>query len=599
MPQSKRKNNIMMKLLSLIVLATCLLFSTVKSQNPYFIPPLDTGVWVNGVRTFDLLMANATTEFIAGLQTPTSGYNGTFLGPTLYIHKGDSVALNVTNNLGENTTTHWHGLHVPAIMDGGPHQMIANNSTWTATFKMRNQASTFWYHPHHKPAFWQDPDGTGGQVYRGLAAMMIVEDDNSDTLMIPNTYGIDEIPMIIQDRAFDQNGVFLEFINPVLAGRPGDTVMINGVLDAEHQTNAQMIRYRILNASNTRTYYLGLSDNRDFYQIGSDGGFLQSPVLINRLRLSPAERAEIVIDFSGDQGQTIDLMSYASELVQFQPVFIVALQDELDTLDYKIMSFAVGAPTTTPTPVYSLSNTLNFIPVYLESNADVTRSFVLSNGPPMSINGATMDMNVINETIQMGDMEVWTITNTSGSSHPFHIHGEPFQVISRSDGPVLESEQGWKDVVFVTMNQSGNPGWVKIIKPFNDFADTTYPYMYHCHILEHEDRGMMGQYLVVDTNSAQPVAAKELNSVPIEISVYPNPLTEDAVNIRITSGSVELYDLTLINHLGQHIRTLAKAGTLANGSSGFSIDLTGVPSGVYFIEIMNEGSLHHEKLIRL
>jgi bilirubin oxidase len=474
-------------------------------QNSLFIPPLDTGVWIGGVRTFNLLMQNGTTQFLPGLQTPTSGYNGSFLGPTLYIQKGDSVSLTVANALGENTTTHWHGLHVPAAMDGGPHQMIAPGSSWTAAFEMRNEASTFWYHPHHKPNFWQDSNGTGGQVYRGLAGMMIVEDANSDTLNIPNTYGVDEIPLIIQDRAFDDNGEFIEFLNPALAGRPGDTVLVNGTLNAEHQTHAQLIRYRILNASNTRTYYLGFDDNRDFDVIGTDGGFLNSPVSQNRIRISPAERVEIVVDFSQDLGDVIALKSYASELVALMPVFVPALLDDMDTLDYDIMTFNVGAPTVAPIPITSLSSTLNNIVAYDTLLADVQRPFILSNGPPMTINGVSMDMDVINEVIQLGDMELWTITNESGASHPFHIHGEPFQVVARSNGPVEDWEKGWKDVVFVSLRPNiQSPGWVKIIKPFRDFADSINPYMYHCHILEHEDRGMMGQYTVVDDGEWAP-----------------------------------------------------------------------------------------------
>lgn len=491
------------KILCIIALLVC--YSTVIGQNPLFIPPLDTGVWIDGVRTFNLLMQNGTTQFLPGLQTPTSGYNGSFLGPTLYIQKGDSVNLIVTNILGENSTTHWHGLHVPAVMDGGPHQMIAPGSSWTAAFEMRNEASTFWYHPHHKPNFWQDSNGTGGQVYRGLAGMMIVEDANSDTLNIPNTYGVDEIPLIIQDRAFDDNGEFIEFLNPALAGRPGDTVLVNGTLNAEHQTHAQMIRYRILNASNTRTYYLGFDDNRDFDVIGTDGGFLNSPVSQNRIRISPAERVEIVVDFSQDLGNVITLKSYASELIAIMPVFVPALLDDMDTLDYDIMTFNIGSPTLTPTPITSLSSTMNNIVAYDTLLADVQRPFVLSNGPPMTINGVSMDMDVINEVIQLGDMELWTITNESGASHPFHIHGEPFQVVARSNGPVEDWEKGWKDVVFVSLRPNiQSPGWVKIIKPFRDFTDSINPYMYHCHILEHEDRGMMGQYTVVDDDEFVP-----------------------------------------------------------------------------------------------
>ena len=250
---------------------------TVNAQNFLPIPPLDTGTWINGGRTYNLLMANDSTEFLSGLKTSTSGYNGNYLGPTLLMHQGDSVVLNITNQLGENSTTHWHGFHIPANMDGGPHQMIANNSSWTATFNILNIASTLWYHPHHKPTFWSDSDGTGGQVHRGLAGIIIIEDNITDNLNLPKTYAVDDIPLIIQDRAFNPDGSFKEFLNfPALVVRTGDTMLVNGAITPIHTTHAQMIRYRILNGSNGRSYYLGFSDNRNFFQIGSDGGLLEN-----------------------------------------------------------------------------------------------------------------------------------------------------------------------------------------------------------------------------------------------------------------------------------------------------------------------------------
>lgn len=576
----------MKKIVGLLAVVAFGVFTT-QSQNPLFIPPLDSGVWIGGARTFNLNMQNDSTQFLPGLWTQTAGYNGNFLGPTLYTEKGDSLVLNISNNLGENSTTHWHGLHVPAEMDGGPHQMIADGSSWTSTFEMRNEASTFWYHPHHKPDFWMDSDGTGGQVFRGLAGMMIVEDNNSMSLALPNTYGVDEIPLIIQDRAFWPDGSFKDImeLNPALAGRPGDTVLVNGTLNSEHQTHAQLIRFRILNASNTRTYYLGFDDNRNFEIIGTDGGFLNSPVSLNRIRISPAERVEIVVDFSADNGSIITLMSYGAELYPIMPVFVEGLVDDLDTTNYNIMTFNVGPPTTVPSPIFVLPTTLNNIVPYDTLLADVSRPFVLSNGPPMSINGATMDMAVINEVIQLGDLELWTITNTSGSSHPFHVHGQPFQVVSRSDGPVEAWEQGWKDVVFVTKkNNSGNPGWVKIIKPFEDFVDSINPFMYHCHILEHEDRGMMGQYTVVDTATTVSIS-DGLPNDEFSVRIFPNPLAESLLKVEISIQVTGEYSFTLINAYGQSVKTLLPSQSLSEGDQKFMFDLSDTPSGFYLVKI--------------
>ena len=244
--------------------------------------------------------------------------------------------------------------------------------------------------------------------------------------------------------------------------------------------------------------------------------FSKTPIVQNRLRLSPGERAEIVVDFSSDLSDTINLLSYASEFINVFPTYPPLLLDAMDTTDYHIMSFIINAPILNP--VLSIPSTMVTIPLYSEANAINymnPRVFnIANNGPLATINDVSMDLNVINETIQLGDLEVWEITNTSGVAHPFHIHGAPFQILSRSNGPVPDNEKGWKDVVLVPAAQGqGNMGSVKIIKPFLDFADSINPYMYHCHILEHEDRGMMGQYLVVDTSSVLTTVNNTNNSI--------------------------------------------------------------------------------------
>ncbi|MCH8961736.1 MAG: multicopper oxidase domain-containing protein, partial [Bacteroidetes bacterium] len=174
------------------------------------IPPLMTGTVQDGVVTYDLNMQQGMMEFLPGLQTATWGYNGEYLGPTLMLRKGDQVMLRVTNDIGVTTTTHWHGMHVPAVMDGGPHQRIEPGETWIASFEVLNRAATYWYHPHPHAMLSQgvifDPESTGYQVYQGLAGMLIIEDDTSDTLALPRSYGQDDIPLILQDRRFNDDG---------------------------------------------------------------------------------------------------------------------------------------------------------------------------------------------------------------------------------------------------------------------------------------------------------------------------------------------------------------------------------------------------------
>lgn len=164
------------------------------------IPDLLTGTEMDGKQIYDLTMQKGSMAYVSGMQTATFGYNGNILGPTLLMHKGDEVVINVTNQLGEPTTTHWHGLHLPAIMDGGPHQRIENGQTWQARYTIINEEATFWYHPHLEGK-------TAEHVYHGLAGLLIVKDPLSD-LDLPDQYGIDDIPVIVQDKVIAADGSF-------------------------------------------------------------------------------------------------------------------------------------------------------------------------------------------------------------------------------------------------------------------------------------------------------------------------------------------------------------------------------------------------------
>jgi FtsP/CotA-like multicopper oxidase with cupredoxin domain len=437
-------------------------------------------------------------EFLPGQLTPTKGYNGDYLGPTLVVRSGSDVTLNVTNNIGVTTTTHWHGMHVPAVMDGGPHQRIEPGETWTASFPVLNRAATYWYHPHPHASLGQgvifDPASTGYQVYEGLAGMLIVEDGTSDMLPLPRSYGQDDIPLILQDRRFQADGSLMHFpsiFNPATdpALRKGDHFLVNGVEGPVLDVGAQVVRLRLLNASNARVYNLGFNDNRTFYQVVSDGGFLTAPVLLSRLVLAPAERAEILVDLGADDGRTVLLRSFNRENgTTFVPS---PLQDPWDTADFDLLEIRVGPVTsgavrTVPGGLAAVAR----IPTSDAVNAGDPRPFEL-NANPFGINGKRMDMTVIDERIRLGDTEVWEITNPNNQAHPFHAHGDSFQILSRDGASPQAHELGWKDVVLVRPFET-----VRIIKRFHDYADPASPYMFHCHILEHEDVGMMGQFVV-------------------------------------------------------------------------------------------------------
>ncbi len=449
-------------------------------SQPLPIPPLLTGTEIDGQKVYDLTMQKGVSNFVEGKETETWGYNGNILGPSLLMHKGDDVVLNVTNKLGEPTTTHWHGVHLPAKMDGGPYQVIENGATWKAQFTILNEAATYFYHPHllHK---------TAEQIYRGLAGLFIIKDAQNEP-GLPDHYGIDDIPLIVQGKSFNADGL-LDYDGHI-EGVKGDYVLVNGAITPTFQAPAQIVRFRVVNASNARIYNFGFSDNRQFYQVGTDGGPLENPVPLTRLLMAPAERAEILVDFSGQENSQVRLVSYSGEVAGMTPFWA---RDALDKKTFDVL--IINVKPATENAITALPDTLSSIIRLNESQASVTRTLSLEVsvfGFKMTIDGQSMDMARIDQTVKLNETEIWDISNPSPMVHPFHIHDIQFQILSRNGQPPPENEHGWKDTVLVKQDET-----VRFIAHFGDFADPDIPYMYHCHILEHEDGGMMGQFLVV------------------------------------------------------------------------------------------------------
>jgi FtsP/CotA-like multicopper oxidase with cupredoxin domain len=461
----------------------------VESGKTLAIPPLVMGQMVNGRRVYNLAARMGTTQFRPGINTPTWGYNSnTYLGPTLVMTKTESVLLQVTNNLTEVTTVHWHGLHLPGQTDGGPHQEIDVGQTWKPSFTAINQAATAWYHPH--------PHGHDGstaetaiQVYRGLAGMIVVRDTNSAALNVPKTYGVDDFPVVVQDRKFKADGAFDESKDAV-GIRNGDSFLVNGTFAGTLEAPAQMVRFRVLNGANHRFLNFGFSDNRSFYQIASDNGFLNAPVQRSRFHMGPGERIEIVVDLSNAQGKTLHFVAYDAELGDTLVPNYTA--DDFDRSNFILFSIDVTAPTANA--VTSIPSTLNNITRYNASNAVRTR--ILRLTLPPAINNTQFDMETINITSTLGTQEVWSIINQSNDPHPIHIHDSPFQIVKHLDPagqeiPIPAYEMGWKDTVIVRAGER-----VDVVKDFSGYADPDGPFMYHCHILEHEGEGMMGQFII-------------------------------------------------------------------------------------------------------
>ena len=463
---------------------------------PLKIPPLLKGRLENGVRVYDLTLTRGVSEFYPGVKTPTLGVNGPYLGPTLDFRNGERVQLNVKNNIGESTTLHWHGLHLPAIADGGPHQVIQRGATWRPSFRVKQQAGLFWYHPHllHK---------TGLHAYLGMAGGIRVRDPQTDDLPLPKTYGVDDIPVILQDKRFNRNGglIYSRNMHDSMNGMKGDVLLVNGGFAPIFTATTTKVRLRLLNGSNARTYNLGFSDNRSFDIIAGDGSLLPRPVKARRVVIAPGERVEIVVAIN--KSGPADLVTFPYRTVNpgrgsgMMGRMMSMMSD--DNRRFEVLRIQPGK-TLTPSP--ELPPKLLDLPRLDPAMAVKTRRFrldmlmgpmaMMRGGSNFTINGKEMDMRRIDARVKLGTTEIWEISNASPMMHPFHIHDIQFQILTRNGRPPAAHELGLKDTVTVAGGET-----VRVIAKFEDYADPINPYMFHCHILEHEDGGMMGQFVVV------------------------------------------------------------------------------------------------------
>jgi FtsP/CotA-like multicopper oxidase with cupredoxin domain len=392
----------------------------------------------------------------------TMGYNGNLLGPVVLMKNGQTMHITEVNKLGEATSFHWHGLKVPGNVDGGPQDELKAGATKTVSFTVNQPALTAWFHPHAMGT-------TASQVYNGLAGLIVVSDSKTDALSLPHTFGKDDIPLILQDRKYDGNKLvsYEEAYNA--DGTTGNRLLVNGTVNPKLTVPKGYVRLRFVNGSNARSLILKLSNHANFQQIASDGGLLDSPVSLKEIALSPGERAEIVVDFAAMHEKSLALVTADGTIVL--PIHV----------NQQATSFTKQIP-----------NQLQSIPAINTTGLKVTKKIALAGMMKMvSINGKQFDMNRIDFKQKVGVPEIWEIDNLTdtmgGMIHPFHIHGTQFRIISingKSPNPEL---QGWKDTIAL---QPGDQ--VKILVEFD------YPglYMYHCHILEHEENGMMGQIVV-------------------------------------------------------------------------------------------------------
>lgn len=440
----------------------------------------------------NLIAAPGRHAFVEGKQARTYGYSAPVLGPVVRVRRGDEVEMVVENRLSTGTTVHWHGLLVPGQDDGGPQQLIHPGKHWRPVLKIDQPAATLWFHPH--------PHGdTARQIYMGLTGMIIIDDGSDARLGLPRTFGVDDLPVILQDRQFDSDGS-IAYDNEALGaldvayGTRGDAVIVNGAIAPVARVPAGLVRVRFLNAANAQNFELRFNDRRSFHVIASDGGFLSAPATVKQLTISPAERFEVLVDFA--DGKPVVLETGPDEEMG---VFGRLAPD--GSADYvAVMRFD---PTATAAFINELPTRLIALAPVNPAPAVRRRQLVLNSGlcanrPEASthaamassligINGRPFDMARIDIETKLGTSEVWEITSM-GMAHPFHTHGALFRVLSIEGEAPPPHLAGWKDTLLVRDK-------AELLVAFNQRATRSHPFMYHCHILEHEDAGLMGQYV--------------------------------------------------------------------------------------------------------
>lgn len=434
-----------------------------EGTQPLTFPPLLAPVSQDGKNvTYELTAQEGKMTFVDAIEADTYGYNGNFLGPTLRLEEGQHVTIKLKNDLNKATTFHWHGLEVAGdATDGGPHAVIEAGASETIQFTVNQQAATLWYHPH--------PMGyTAEQVYNGLAGLLYIDDEKSKALHLPSDYAINDFPIILQDRTFVDGQLNYEKVANTI-GTLGETLMINGVVDPKLAAPKEKIRLRILNGSNALTYYLRFDNDMPFEIIATDGGFVNKATEMNELTLGAGERVEILVDLTKVNGDSLALMNDDTVIL---PIDISGTEKEY-AYDSQLNTYVVP------------EDIANMEPTKRVTMEGMTEKFLL--------NGKAYDHERIDLRQQKSITEVWEIENIMSEegamAHPFHIHGTQFLVVSVNGEAPDASMQGYKDTITVQPMQK-----VRIAVRFPE----TGVYMFHCHILEHEDVGMMGQIEVYE-----------------------------------------------------------------------------------------------------
>jgi bilirubin oxidase len=414
-----------------------------------------------------LTAAPARLTLGPGRTSDVFAYNGSVPGPTIEVREGDRVIVHFRNQLPDSTTVHWHGMHLPFDADGSPFHPVAPGATHVYAFTVQpGTAGTYWYHPHphHR---------TGYQLGLGLFGALIVRAADD-----PLPSSLTEKLLILWDNRFLPDGsIAFADLQSVQGrvdaenGREGDIVFVNGqVMPTLAIRSGEVQRWRVINASAARVYRLALPGHT-LLHVGSDGGLFERPREVDEVLIANSERVELLVRGTGAPGSrtVLKALPYDRYVPQTRPADWNRDRDLLQ-LQY------TEDP---PAPPVVLPETLRRVPPLDPEQATSTRLMVLTQG---FINGRLFDMARVDVSAALGATEIWQVENLVGMDHPFHLHGFRFQVLDRNG--VAEPYRSWKDTVNVPKHET-----VRFIVRYDDYPGK---WMFHCHILDHEDHGMMG-----------------------------------------------------------------------------------------------------------
>jgi FtsP/CotA-like multicopper oxidase with cupredoxin domain len=414
-----------------------------------------------------LTASPARLSLVPGSATDVYAYNGSVPGPTLELREGDRVIVHFKNDLPVPTTVHWHGLHIPAASDGSPFHPVAPGAQHDYVFTiLPGAAGTYWYHPHPHHQ-------TGYQVAKGLYGAIVIRAADD-----PLPASLPEKLLVLSDNRFLADGSVdlpdersLEGGIDAENGREGNVLSVNGQVTPTLTIRAgEVQRWRVINASAARVFRLALAGHR-FIHVGSDGGLFERPVEVSEILLANGERAELLVRGTAAPGSraTLETLPYDRYVPQTRP----------NDWNQPRTLLTVQYTADTPARFVAVPNVLRPVPALDTTKATATRVMSLSQG---MINGRMMDMGRVDVSARLGATEIWQVENLVGMDHPFHLHGFQFQVIERNGVP--EPVRRWKDTVNVPKHET-----VRFIVRYDNYPGK---WMFHCHILDHEDHGMMG-----------------------------------------------------------------------------------------------------------